>query len=689
MNQRERTIRLSPPAPDGEEAMPHTSVSHIPGNVLSSSRQTAAPYPATLRAYLAAVLLPGLLALFLSAWVLSWPWHTRIDIGGQYDSPYLQGFHAAEYNSQQDLSFRWSQPAARLTLPGAGPSTVLELRLHGSEDLASAMLEVGTGRPLELPLRPGWQRVVLLPPADPLGGDATVTLQTAPQVSDSDPRERGIVLDRVALTAQGHAPLWGQAFLIGLSVALASLLSGWASRRAWIGLLIGLLLALALAAVLAIDGGSVRLMLTAYTGRLVLVLAVGGGVALGMERLLNWLNHRGIVCLSPAARRALAAVALLAFVLRFGGMAYPLNYNSDLPLILGRTWLVREGQLASLFFPNPALTPVQWGEGFTIPRSPFYYIITVPVTLLPGEAGAELGMMAWSSAVDALAVVLVGILALYAGGGSRAGVMAAFLAATLPVGLMFTVSWGILPTLFGQCLALLTLVLWLNLRPRLHERRAWLLLAAALTVTFVSYPTAMLFLGTTGVLLVAALALQRDPATLPTLSAALVALVAAFVLYYGWHVPAMVSHTLPTLLGEAAESNTASAGVSLSRSLDALWVQLFDKYSAYVLLLALFGALLLALTRLSPRGRDTRLVLFAWAGAFVPLALADEYVVTFILKHILHILPVLAVLGGVFLGRLSRQRGGHVLVWALLALTGWQGLILILDAVVNGFVQLK
>jgi hypothetical protein len=259
----------------------------------------------------------------------------------------------------------------------------------------------------------------------------------------------------------------------------------------------------------------------------------------------------------------------------------------------------------------------------------------------------------------------------------------------LPVGIMFIVSWGILPTLLGQFLALLSVVLWLYLRPRLHERWAWLLLVACLSITFLSYPTALLFLGVTGCILLALLALQRDPATLPTLWAALVALVVAFVLYYGWHVPAMVSNTLPTLLGDLPGEAAAGEMFTWKRTWDALTLQLVDKYGVLVLLLAAGGALLLALRRVGERAHYARLVLFAWGAAFIPLALGDEYVVLFILKHVLHILPVLAIFGGLLLGWLARWRAGAVVAYAILALVFWQGLVLELDVIVNAFVQLK
>jgi hypothetical protein len=666
-----------------------------PGALRPSSNQAARPaaaarvwrLPALWRLHIGPLaLLLGLLTALLAAWLLARPWSASIDVGSLYDSPYLRDFHAAEYDSAQGVGFRWSQPDAALVLPGAGRVAPLTLDVHG--DYAGQPLRLATGSSATtIELGAGWQRLALLPRPDPLSGDIRLNLAASAPTTEADPRERGVALRSISIEGRGGAPPWGQAALLGLSVLLATLLGAWALRRAWAGALVGAALAGLLLAVLAYEGGAARLWLTSYSGRLLLALLLGALVALGIERALGWLAAQGLPAGGPLLRRALAGAALLAFLLRFGAMAYPLNHNSDLPFILGRTWLVREGQLLTLFLPNPSLTPVQWGEGFTIPRSPFYYILTVPVTFLPGRYGDELGMMAFSSAIDAAAVVLLALLARYAGASGRGATMAALLAATLPLGLMFIVSWGTFPTLLGQCLSLLALVLWLHLRPRLHERRAWLLLAGSLTLAFIAYPTALLFLGTAGVLLVALLALRRDAATLPTLTAGAAAVVVVFLLYYGWHIPSMVGETLPTLLGGAASSD--ADGITLQRTLDALWLQLADKYGALVLLLAAGGALLLACGRLGEQARAARLVVLAWGLAYVPLALADEYIVTFILKHILHLLPLLALLGGLLLGRLAQQRAGLLLAGALLALVCWQGVLLELDLIVNAFAQLK
>jgi hypothetical protein len=490
---------------------------------------------------------------------------------------------------------------------------------------------------------------------------------------------------------------------VGLSAALVVLLAGGAFRRAWGGILAGVILTAGCVAVLGLHGGAWRLTLTDYTGRLVLVLAAGALLARGVEGGLSLLSRRGLVALGDGTRRALAAAALVAFLLRFGGMAYPLNFISDLRFSMARASMVREGEFLELFLPNPALTPVQWETDATIPRSPFYYVLTAPLTALPGDTD-QLAMMAFSSGADALAVVLVGLLVLGAGGSRRAAVLAALLAGVQSLGVLAAMSWGIFPTLLAQALVLLAMVVWVRVRPHLNRRGAWVLFTAALALAYLAYPSALLFLGLTWAILVVLLALRRDPAVLPTFRAGVVAGILALLLFYGWHIPALVGETFPLLLERLSDKAPGGGALSLSLGplLNPAWVPLRDKYGFLLLGPAVGGAALLASARLGnnpPTGseatKDTGagsgapLLLLAWGLSYPLLALMNTYVVTFILKHVLYLLPALAVLAGLLLGRLSRCQWGGVVAAVVVALVFWEGVVAELDAIVHAFYQLK
>ncbi len=636
-------------------------------------------------------LLCGVLAFVLGSLALPQAWATTIQIGGGFDSPFLRGFHRAEFSELHQTDFRWTEPRAEVLLPGVNQS-VVGLRIHG--DTPNFPLTLTTGdTTYQLVLRSGWQTIMIAPAPD-WRGDVRIGLAAPAQTSPDDPRLRGVALSHISVSSRNAAVSLVQPLLIGLSSALAVLLVSATLRgtraRLPLALLTGGSLAVGSAWLLASDQ---RMWLTSYSARWLLVLLLGIGIWAGVQALLNWLAQQQRIPTDPRIRNSLAAAAVLAGVLRYAALAYPLNHNSDLRYILGRTWMIRDGQFLTLFLPNPALTPVQWEMDVTIPRSPFFYLLNVPMTFLPGRGSDALGMLAFSSVVDALAVVLVGLLVLHVGGGQHAAWAAAMLAATLPFGLQMIVSWGILPTLLAQMLALLTVYLWLELRPQLPTGPARLIIAGVLALAFLAYPTALVFLGATGVLLVLMLAMRRDPATVPTAQAGMLATAIALLLYYGWHMPALLNKTLPTLFGPASAASTAPAAgnlstLSLPRTLVAITAQPLDKYGILLLLLALSGSAMLLLRLRGPRVY-AGLVLAAWSLAYLPFALLDEYIVTLILKQVLWLLPMLAILAGLTLGRMQHSRAGRWLTAAVLLWIGWQGMVLLSELVRFAFMQLK
>ncbi len=650
-------------------------------------------------------LVVGILAALLATYALAQRWHISLDIGNLYEYPYLHNFHAAEYSEEHQLTYRWTRPQAAIVLPGVGQLERLVLRVHG--DYPGMPLAIATNAgTTQVSLRHGWQRIELLPPATGWNGDVQLALAAPVQVSTADERERGIAVDWLRITGRGGigsiSPL--QVVLLGASAMLATLLAGHLSQRWWVGAIVGVSLAIGCSGVLLGDGGAWRLMLTNYTARMTLAFMLGGGLVLAIERGVSLLANHTLPTLRPAGVRWIAAAALLTFLLRFGGMAYPLTFISDIRFTMARATLVREGELLSIALPNPSLTPVQWETEATIPRSPMYYLIAAPLTGLPGSS-ARLSVMALTSSIDALAVVVVALMVLHAGGGGRAATVAALLAGCIPLGLLAAVSWGLFPTLLAQAMVLLAMLTWLLVRPRLHRRSAWLLFTAVLALAYLAYPTALLFLGTTWAILLVLLMLRRDQAIIPTLSAGVVAAIVAVLVFYGWHIPAMLEQTLPMLLGKVTGTPDGGSGgsesIPLADLISAVVTPLRVKYGGHVLSLALGGFLLLLnhgfghnqqqqkRQQKRQHTRDVWLLLLAWGVTFPIMALMSRYVVTFILKDVFYMLPALALTGGVFLGQVMQRRTGRLIAAVVLAMVCWQGLTLELHAIVYEFVQLK
>ncbi len=294
-----------------------------------------------------------------------------------------------------------------------------------------------------------------------------------------------------------------------------------------------------------------------------------------------------------------------------------------------------------------------------------------------------------------------------------AATAAAILAGCMPLGLLAAVSWGLFPTLLAQAMVLLAMLTWLHLRPRLHRRSAWLLFTIVLAIAYLAYPTALLFLGTTWAMLLVLLMLRRDQATIPTLSAGVVAGIIAVLVFYGWHIPAMLEQTLPMLLGKVTGTtpNGGSGGsesLPLADLISTVITPLRVKYGEHVLSLALGGFLLLLNSSIGhnrhhrhhqqkqqkhqqkhQHTRDVWLLLLAWGLTFPLMSLMSRYVVTFILKDVLYMLPALALTGGVFLGQVMQRRTGRLIAAVVVAMVCWQGLTLELHAIVYEFVQLK
>lgn len=616
----------------------------------------------------------GLLALLLAAFVLVSPWQARIDVGDVLDHAFVRNVHGSEYSPEHQVHFRWTGAQSTLFFPGAGQLTPLTLRVHGDNaHMPPIGVDVGTGLQT-IVLRQGWQHIALLPRPQPWSGNVLVHIEAPVQTSIDDERERGIVLEHVILHGNPACPVLGQPVLIGLYAALATLLTGWATRRVWAGVIVGLLLAIGSAVVLGMHHGAWRLFLTCATGRLTFALLCGGMLALVIERILAW--------------RGVAVAALISFLLRFGGMAYPLNFISDIRFSMARATMVREGDLPKLFLPNPSLTPVQWETSATVPRSPLYYILTAPLTALPGELD-RLAMMAFSSAIDAIAAVAVGLIVLQVGGNRRTASIAACMAALLPLGVIMAMSWGIFPTLLAQCFMLVAMFVWIH---HAGYERPWVGVAGALTLAAVAYPTALLFLGTTFALLLALLLFQRNPYAMPTFLAGVLAFVASMLLFYGWHIPAMVENTLPELSGRLLEHGTGSSttfSVRISNIIDPIWKPLQAKYGMLICGLASGGLLLLLIKPLNTRAQNARLLILAWLATYPLMTLMSRYVVTFILKDVLYMLPLLALLSGLLLGRLARCRWGMVVVGAILATVFWESLQQELHAIIYAFAQLK
>lgn len=638
----------------------------------------------------------GAIAAIVSFQSLNQAWSMSIDIGGYWDGPYLEGFYGYERN--QDGRYRWSKPISEIYLPGIGEQTKLLLRVHGGES-GKTITYVEEGESQAIQIDPGWRQLHMMPQSDWWSGDARFELHS-PVQEDQDRRDLGFVLDDLQLVGgSAHAPI-GQSSFISAIIGCATILGGWSFGRVRIGALFGAVLTVSASYLLSAEDGAWRLYLTDYTGRLLLVLSASLALAWFGRLALARLAQQALP-ISPKTQHMLLVVMVLAFFVRFAALAYPLNFPSDLRFNLSRAWMVMNGQFLELFLPNSDLTPVQWQSDITVPRTPYYYLAIAPLTSLPGD-WPELSVMALSSLIDSLAVILLGLIVLASGGNRSAASLSALCMAIHPFALVTVTSWGIYTTLLGQACVLLACFLWLIWRPHLAERRVQLGIAGAMLAAFLSHPAILLLFASLWTLFIGALLMKRDHLWKPSAFIIVYASLAAFLLYYGWHLPELIRRSLPTVfeaLNGGQALNTDAKVSALEAGAGVVWPMLQEMYGNWLLSVAALGALLYVQQLWEERKVEKRsleasnrsylgLLLMIWLLIYPLFAFIDARV-ALNYKHVLFMIIPISLLVGWFYGAIARFAAGRLLVGVSMALIAWQGITLVIDKIMYAYISLR
>lgn len=632
----------------------------------------------------------------ISFQIMNRAWSMTIDVGGYWDGPYLEGFYGYERN--QEGRYRWSKPESEIYLPGIGEQTKLLLRVHGgAEGKTLTLIEAGHSQTLQID--PGWRQLHLMPRSERWSGDARFEIHS-PIQEDDDRRALGFVLDELRLSGgAGHAPI-GQSILIAMIIACATIMGAWSFGHVRIGALFGAVLTVSTVYVLAAESGSWRLYLTDYTGRLLLVVSAC--------LILAWVTRHALarlarytLPLSPKTQHALLVIMVLAFFVRFAALAYPLNFPSDLRFNLSRAWMVMNGRFLELFLPNSDLTPVQWQSDITVPRTPYYYLAIAPLTSLPGN-WPELSVMALSSLIDSITVVVVGLIVLAAGGSRRSAMVAALLLAIHPFALVVVTSWGIYTTLLGQCWVVFSCFLWLIWRQRLAERRIQLAIAGAMLAAFLSHPAVLLLFASLWLLFIGLLLIRRDPLWKASTLIIVYAAIAAFLLYYGWHIPELIRRSLPTVfeaLSGGRALNTDAKVSAIEAGAGVVWPMLLEMYGRWLLSVAGLGALLFAkqlwdqrtteqLTLQASNRLYLGLLLLVWLLIYPPFAFIDARV-ALNYKHVLFMIVPISILVGWLYGTIARFAAGRLLVGVSIIWIAWQGVSLVIDKIMYAYISLR
>lgn len=383
---------------------------------------------------------------------------TRVAAGSRAAGRMFANVYAPERDSRG--RFSWAGPATQLRFGPVAQADALALELSLGPPppplVGTALVLTAGGRALgSITVDAQPRRYMVLVPRDMLGGELVVDLRGKTVTVPPDVRAVGVRLEAASLSPLGAGPIWPSPQVAALQSALlalaALLLARVGARPAWSGMGAALLAGGLLAAF-----GSSYLQYGAYAGRLALALALLLGLThWGLPIFERWAGWAG----PPHLLRSLWRVALLACALRLAGSLYPLFSAYDIRLNVGRLLGLLGGTLVDT---NESF---EFRGGTAIyPAGP--YLALVPGLLL-GLAPAPL-VQAGIALLDGLSVLATGLLARRLGLAPRAALVAALVAAIVPIGLT-SLYYGHTAQIFGQAmmppLALALL--------RAYERNRW------------------------------------------------------------------------------------------------------------------------------------------------------------------------------------------------------------------------
>ncbi len=658
-----------------------------------------------------ALLLLGL-GLLTAAYQVSGGATLSLDVGTHADNPYLVRFNDREAN--KELNYRWSRDVSRLMVPGVGrgQSEDLSISMVGYRPVgaAAAVLTMTIGKQTLAVFTPSavlTTYTATIPAALNSDDDLTISLISNAFSPPGDPRKLGVLVNALRLQANGGGGLvlppisysgWLLLSLLLLYLILLRLGLGW--RWGW-GISVGLML---LAAVLlATDRYDLTIFLPALGTLMISTFAM----SLLVPPLASWLlgllpNSK----LKPQTSNLkpdigwLTAIFLLAFVIKAGGMMHPQFTILDHGL---RAHQVQELVADPIAFwhkyQNVTTTSDQnktqgdehlflgqWNLQIPFPYPPTAYYVMAPVALfVPGaRTNADLLLTVCDTILVALEGTLVFALYAMARKGldsGRAGIIAAAIASFAPISYLHH-SDGDWTYIWGGWVGLVYIMAVVCLADRAGKPIPFIILALLAGVALISHTATALFLGAGAVILTVLLWLARRSPHTPTTTqtsnlkpqTSYWPLLGSFVvgglislLYYGAYIGPMLGVAIPAIFGKIG------SGASIGQDPHALgapllygfFPQVWAHFTAWPLLLGLAGfALLLwrgrqAASPPAPMRFFTHLSV-AWLIVFALFSLADLKM-NLLQRHMLFVLPLLALLSGYVLDRLvtwTQQGGG-------------------------------
>jgi hypothetical protein len=331
-----------------------------------------------------------LLAASLVVWSFAYQYKTTytVDVGGMGDDAFVQNFNAKEHNG--DLGYRWSRGSAAVLFSGLGNEpVVVSITATGYRPSGDApVAQIGV-RGRTFAFQTGAEARTasyVVPRGNIWDGDLKVDINTPTFTPSGDPRELGLIVDRVSVAPADYglrpvvvpSPPTMFGLLIGLLLIYLSASASMRSPALALAMAAGLS---ATAAVLLVVS-RLELALLAENlptlGAWGLILAVAGWAAL---TLLIPSRHAWSKFTQPVGTVAF----VLAFLIRFGGLTYPQFLSSDILLHVHNTvQRVMQGQWVF-----PGYLP----DGTPVPYPPALYILLSPLAAIFGTSDEAVSLL--------------------------------------------------------------------------------------------------------------------------------------------------------------------------------------------------------------------------------------------------------------------------------------------------------
>ena len=428
-----------------------------------------------------------------------------------------------------------------------------------------------------------------------------------------------------------------------------------------------------------------------------LILVLAAALYVALERIGRQFYRRLGLDVTQGEVVAVAGLVAVFFALKMAALLYPTTSVTDLPFHQSFVELAMHGHIADIYLPNDQITlakpPKDWGMDALFPKFSPLYLLVAPLGYLPIALDATLRVVA--VLIDLAFVPLVFYLARRVLGLDALGGFFATLVFCLTTVTFRLLILGTYPSLFAQLLTLITFsFICVNL-PRLNRWRYFVGAALLLALTFISFPTMVLFNGLSLAFVVVALqfarqhiGVQRQPLWLAGVLLAGGAV--AFVAYYVWWLPPILQKTLPAYIGQvngtgARTGRASGLGDVIAWSFwgDAKGYSFYGSPVPVALAIAgmLLGALALSgniamrdqtLRDLRPVGYIFSVCWFAIMPLFIPLNVITDLIG----KHLIYVVVPVAVFAGAALAWLWQRRTwwARLLVVAALVQLTWSSL---------------